>query len=139
MGCVGGVQSLTGQDVSFSPELQYNLSVDGAYPFKETMQWGWRAAYHWVDDRFIGTQNHPTADVQESYGKFNASLFVASQDDTWRVSLIGLNLNDENVGTGSNHGRMMNLLPDATATPNIPTTVFMAPGRQIAIQGRYNF
>jgi len=139
MGCVGRVQSLTGQDVSFAPELQYNLAVDGAYPFKETMQWGWRAAYHWVDDQFIGTQNHPTADVQESYGKFNASLFVASQDDTWRVSLIGLNLNDENVGTGSNHGRMMNLLPDATATPNIPTSVFMAPGRQIAIQGRYNF
>ena len=29
MGCVGGVQSLTGQDVSFSPGLQYNPSVDG--------------------------------------------------------------------------------------------------------------
>jgi len=33
----------------------------------------------------------------------------------------------------------MNLQPDPTATPNIPTLVFMAPGRQIAIQGRYNF
>ena len=139
MGCVGGVQSLTGQDVSFSPGLQYNLSVDGAYPVGDSLEWGWRAAYHWMDDQFIGTQNHPTADVQDSYSKVNANLFVASQDGKWRVSLIGLNLNDENVGTGSNHGRMMNLLPDPTATPNIPTTVFMAPGRQIAVQGRYNF
>jgi len=139
MGCVGGVQSLTGQDVSFSPELQYNLSVDGAYPVGDSLEWGWRAAYHWMDDQFIGTQNHPTADVQDSYSKVNANLFVASQDGKWRVSLIGLNLNDENVGTGSNHGRMMNLQPDPTATPNIPTLVFMAPGRQIAIQGRYNF
>lgn len=139
MGCVGGVQSLTGQDVSFSPGLQYNLSVDGAYPVGDSLEWGWRAAYHWMDDQFIGTQNHPTADVQDSYSKVNANLFVASQDGKWRVSLIGLNLTDENVGTGSNHGRMMNLLPDPTATPNIPTTVFMAPGRQIAVQGRYNF
>ena len=139
MGCVGGVQSLTGQDVSFSPGLQYNLSVDGAYPVGDSLEWGWRAAYHWMDDQFIGTQNHPTADVQDSYSKVNANLFVASQDGKWRVSLIGLNLIDENVGTGSNHGRMMNLLPDPTATPNIPTTVFMAPGRQIAVQGRYNF
>ena len=139
MGCVGGVQSLTGQDVSFSPGLQYNLSVDGAYPVGDSLEWGWRAAYHWMDDQFIGTQNHPTADVQDSYSKVNANLFVASQDGKWRVSLIGLNLTDENVGTGSNHGRMMNLLPDPTATPNIPTMVFMAPGRQIAVQGRYNF
>jgi hypothetical protein len=103
------------------------------------MEWGWRAAYNWRDDQFIGTQNHPTADVQEAYGKFNASLFLASADGRWRVSLIGTNLNDENVGTGSNHGRMMNLLPERGVTPGIPTTVFMAPGRQVAIQGRFNF
>ena len=50
---------------------------------------GWRAAYNWQDDQFIGTKNHPTADVQEAYGKFNASLFLASADGKWRVSLIG--------------------------------------------------
>ena len=139
MGCVSGQQSLTGQSVSYAPEWQYIVSVDGAYSFAANMEWGWRAAYNWRDDQVIGTQNHPTADVQEAYGKFNASLFLASADGKWRVSLIGTNLNDENVGTGSNHGRMMNLLPERGVTPGIPTVVFMAPGRQVAIQARFNF
>jgi outer membrane receptor protein involved in Fe transport len=139
MGCVGRQQSLTGQSVSYAPEWQYIFSVDGAYSFAANMEWGWRAAYNWRDDQFIGTTNHPAADVQEAYGKFNASLFLASADGKWRVSLIGTNLNDENVGTGANHGRMMNLLPERGVTPAIPTLVFMAPGRQVAIQGRFNF
>ena len=138
LGCVGGVQDLSGTDVQYSPETQYNLAVDGSYPFASDYVWGWRGAYSWRDDQFIGSKNHPVTDVQPSYGKFDASIFVEDQEGKWRVSLIGLNLNDEIIGNFANDTREPRTI-DPTRTPSAASFFFTAPGRQIALQGRYNF
>ena len=138
-GCIGGVQSLSGQEVQYSPDLQYNLAVDGAYPAAGTMEWGWRLAYNWRDDQFIGSKNHPVTDIQEAYGKADASLFLAAADGKWRVALIGLNLNDVTTGNFANDTNVADRLPNPALTPNRPTFYFTAPGRQVAVQGRWNF
>ncbi len=137
-GCVGGVQDLSGTDVQYSPDTQYNLALDGAYPFGNGYSWGWRASYAWRDDQFIGSKNHPVTDVQPAYGKIDASLFVEGPDGRWRVSLIGLNLNDEVTGNFANDTREPRTI-DPTRTPSAASFFFTAPGRQIALQGRYNF
>ena len=138
-GCIGRVQSLSGQEVQYSPDLQYNIAVDGSYPTGGTMEWGWRIAYNWRDDQFIGSKNHPVTDIQKANGKADASLFLADANGKWRVSLIGLNLNDEVTGNFANDTNVADRLPDPTLTPNRPTFYFTAPGRQVAVQGRWNF
>lgn len=138
-GCVGRVQSLSGQEVQYSPDVQYNIAVDGAYPVAGTREWGWRLAYNWREDQFIGSKNHPVTDIQEAYGKADASLFLAAADGKWRVSLIGLNLNDVVTGNFANDTNVADRLPNPALTPNRPTFYFTAPGRQVAVQGRWNF
>ncbi len=137
-GCVGGVQDLSGTAVQYSPETQYNIAMDGDYPFAGNLAWGWRAAYSWRDDQFIGSKNHPVTDVQPAYGKFDASFYVEDQAGNWRIALIGLNLNDEITGNFANDSREPRTI-DRTRTPLAPTFFFTAPGRQVALQGRYNF
>ncbi len=137
-GCVGGVQDLSGTDVQYSPETQYNLAVDGEYPLSSGLNWGWRAAYSWRDDQFIGSKNHPVTDVQPAYGKVDASLFVEGEDGRWRIALVGLNLNDEITGNFANDTREPRTI-DPTRTPSAASFFFTAPGRQFALQGRYNF
>ena len=136
-GCVGGVQDLSGDEVQYSPDNQYNLAVDGRYPTVSDLEWGWRASYSWRSDQFIGSKNSP-GDIQESYGKVNASVFVEGQDARWRVSLIGLNLSDEITGNFANDTREPRAF-DPDVLPRAPSFFFTSPGRQIAIQGRYNF
>jgi len=138
LGCVGGVQDLSGTDVQYSPKTQFNIAVDGKYPAGDTLEWGWRGAYAWRDDQFIGSQSHPVADVQEAYGKLNASLFVAPQNGNWRLSLIGSNLTDEITGNFANSSREPRQT-DPNVLPSAPSFFFTAPGRQIAVQARYNF
>lgn len=138
LGCVGGVQDLSGTAVQYSPETQYNLAVDGGYPIAGNYTWGWRAAWSWRDDQFIGSKNHPVTDVQPAYGKFDASLYVEDQEGNWRVALVGLNLNDEITGNFANDTREPRTI-DRTRTPSAATFFFTAPGRQIALQGRYDF
>lgn len=138
LGCVDGVQDLSGTDVQYSPETQFNIALDGNYPFGGSYAWGWRAAYSWRDDQFIGSKNHPVTDVQPSYGKFDASLYVEDQDGKWRVSLVGLNLNDEITGNFANDTREPRTI-DPTRTPSAASFFFTSPGRQIALQARYNF
>jgi len=136
-GCVGGVQDLSGDEVQYSPDTQYNLAIDGSYPTANGLEWGWRAAYSWRDDQFIGSKNSPN-DIQEAYGKVNASLFVEGQEGKWRVSLIGLNLTDEITGNFANDTREPRPI-DPTQLPAAPSFFFTAPGRQVALQGRFNF
>ena len=138
LGCVGRVQDLSGTAVQYWPETQYNIAMDGDYPVAGNLVWGWRAAYSWRDDQFIGSKNHPVTDVQPAYGKFNASVHVEDQEGNWRVALVGLNLNDEITGNFANDTREPRTI-DRTRTPSAATFFFTAPGRQIALQARYNF
>ena len=138
LGCIGGLQDLSGADVQYSPKTQFNIAVDGEYPIGDSLNWGWRGSYSWRDDQFIGSQAHPVVDVQEAYGKLNASLFVESQDKNWRLSLIGLNLTDEITGNFANSSREPRQT-DPNVLPSAPSFFFTAPGRQIAVQARYNF
>ena len=78
-------------------------------------------------------------DIQEAYGKADASLFLAAADGKWRVALIGLNLNDVTTGNFANDTNVADRLPNPALTPNRPTFYFTAPGRQVAVQGRWNF
>ena len=103
------------------------------------MEWGWRIAYNWREDQFIGSKNHPVTDLQPAYGKVDASLFIADAGGRWRISLIGLNLNDEIAGNFANDTRVADRLPDPALTPTNPTFFFTSPGKQVALQGRYNF
>jgi outer membrane receptor protein involved in Fe transport len=137
-GCVAGAQDLSGTAVQYAPDTQLNIAIDGSYDFMDDKMWGWRASYSWRDDQFIGSKGHPVVDVQEAYGKFDASLYVEGPDGKWRVSLIGLNLNDEITGNFANDTRERRTI-DPNRTPSAPSFFFTAPGRQIAIQGRYNF
>lgn len=138
-GCVGGVQSLTGQEVQYSPDFSFNFGVDGAYPISGTMEWGWRIAYNWREDQFIGSKNHPVTDIQEAYGKVDASLYLADAGGKWRVSLVGLNLNDEITANFANDTNIPDRQPDPNVTPTRPTFYFTSPGRQVGLQGRWNF
>ena len=98
-------RDLSGTAVQYSPETQYNIAMDGGYPFAGNYTWGWRAAYSWRDDQFIGSKNHPVTDVQPAYGKFDASLYVEDEAGKWRIALVGLNLNDEITGNFANDTR----------------------------------
>lgn len=103
------------------------------------MTLNWRLNDNWREDQFIGSKNHPVTDIQEAHGKADASLFVADASGRWRISLIGLNLNDEVTGNFANVTNVADRLPNPTLTPNRPTFYFTAPGRQVAVQGRWNF
>jgi iron complex outermembrane recepter protein len=96
-GCVGGVQNLSGRQLPFQGEFQYNVHFNYDRSFG---QWNLFAQgnYSWMDERDTIYTLDPRAKV-DSLGLLSARLGVSLADDRFEVSLFGNNLTDEDYAT----------------------------------------
>lgn len=90
-GCVGGVQDLSGMDVPNSPD--WKLTLQGRYdiPLEGPVDLFVNSAYRWQSS-FL-----PTGDLQPdleigSYGVFDLSAGLQSDDGRWQATLFAKNL-----------------------------------------------
>lgn len=100
LGCVGGVQDLSGKDLPFSPDLTFNLFARydiplTNMPFNMYVQ----GAYHWQDDVQFNTSNDPGT-IQESYGLADFAIGLESNEGNYSLQLYVKNAFDEFYSSG---------------------------------------
>jgi outer membrane receptor protein involved in Fe transport len=129
LGCVGGVQNLSGTALVRAPDTTFSLGTD----YKVQLPAGWTADLS-LDGAHTSsyqaqTDNHPGA-MQEGYWRLNAAVHLMPQDEKFRLSLIGRNLTNEYYMITSSSA------PGGTPTQFIGS--FNRP-REVVLQGEYNF
>lgn len=77
------------------PELEYTLVGEYILPFSNTGDVTFRAQYAWRDGFFTDVTNNPFRTIDD-YGILDAS--VRFENESWRISLWGRNLTEENYG-----------------------------------------
>ncbi len=129
---------LSGEEIQRAPELTGTLGFSYERPIlgsglllNLSADVSYSDSYDVMQQRMPGTR-------QPSYHKFNASLSLANPDDTWRVALIGRNLNDEILRTV---GQNVPLSGRGTGTPAaVPAdslNLFAERGREILLRVTY--
>lgn len=99
-----GMPGITPEDEALAEQLKFERIPE--YEYFLAGDYGWnldqfdgrlvlRAQYAYRDGFFTDVTNNPTRDI-DSYGLLDASLRF--ETDTWRVSLWGRNLTEENYG-----------------------------------------
>lgn len=101
-GCVtppGGVAQFQarGYPLNNAPEWTFTVGANYEQPISSSLRLLGAINVAYKDDVYFQVGNPAT--VQEGYPIVNATLGIASDDDTWRVSLFGRNLTDEHYVT----------------------------------------
>jgi len=93
-GCVGGVQDLEDGDVPNSPDLKFTLQgrydIELGAPFDAFVS----SAYRWQDDVNSAVNQRPSLDI-DSYGVWDLTLGLESDDGAWEASIFAKNLLDD--------------------------------------------
>jgi iron complex outermembrane receptor protein len=131
-GCVGGVQDLAGTQLPYAAEWQFSSGLNGTIPVGERFTFGYDLLYYWRDDQYLQL-DHDRIDVQEAYGKLNATISFGPDGGRWRVALVGKNLTDELTANFSNDSAAVG------ATGGNPHFKFSEAPRTFAIQVRAQF
>jgi len=136
----GPFQNLNGHVLPYAPEWQFNFGARGSMPVGNGYQVGYNLFYRWVDDQFFEIAFDPLS-TQESYGKFDATLSFGPANGSWKVSLIGKNLNDKLTAHNGNTSTLAGQIGDQTfpAPGDLPRFKMPDVGRQLAVQVRMNF
>lgn len=135
-GTVANVQDLTGTQLAYAPDFQYNIRLSGSgLPLGNSYEFGYDLFYYWLDDFHFVLANDPL-DAQDSYGKINASVSFGPAGGSWTVAVIGKNLADELTANAGDSTFAIGQPGDIGPTPNFR---FAEPGRQIALQLQYRF
>lgn len=77
-----------------APEWQFNWLFRKVYSIGDSYEIALQYDGSYEGDRYFNTVNHPTT-LAESYVKHNARISLMNQNGSWRVSLWGSNLGDE--------------------------------------------
>lgn len=131
-GCAGGIQNLSGRQISRAPELQF--IVDGKYTIGfHGYDLSFGGKVFWSDEYFIDTELSPFG-IQDSFHKIDASIKLASKDGTWDLQLVGKNLNDEHTLSFYNESAALTGYVGANSAFAFPDL-----GRTVALKARYHF
>lgn len=119
-------EDLTHLDLANAPQVSASLLVDYDIPvgfgyFTVHSDWRYSDEYNtW------GRDNDPGF-VRDSVTLWNANISFQDQDETYKISVYGRNLSDEEVMSG------------AIRTGTNPLIQFYQPPREIGIEAEYNF
>jgi iron complex outermembrane receptor protein len=99
-GCVSVAPGVFGYDPSGdrlagASELRTTITAYYAHPLTSSLEGFVRTDYNWRSDFNLSTTGDPTTEIG-AYGLLNGSIGVAATDGSWRLSLWGRNLTDEN-------------------------------------------
>jgi iron complex outermembrane receptor protein len=103
-GCVAGVQDLSGQEMSNSPDmkgsfaLEYNTNISDNHEFFGSL------AYQWQSEMFYDLKGDPES-TQDAYGIANLNLGIAELSDQYRVTFFVNNLFDKYYSAGVSNFR----------------------------------
>jgi outer membrane receptor protein involved in Fe transport len=130
LGCVGGVQDLSGQRVGTSPDLSANGGATYTMPLSDT----WKSSlsgdvyYSSKYNHSAGGFNFRPDSIQPGFVRVNASLRLYSR--TWEFAVIGSNLTDKKY-----------IISSADAAGNVPGTIygFLGRPREVTFQGTFRF
>lgn len=128
-GCVGGFTDLGGHQLPRAPKWQGNAGFTYQMPVSDTVKIELNGDAFHSSSYFLEDNLDPFA-VQSSYWKFNAGVSLASQDDRWKLSLVGRNLTNRYVARYAND--------IAGGSPGNHAGAPERP-REVAIEGRFNF
>ncbi len=131
IGCVDGVQDLSGADLQFAPELAANLHAEYTWPMGDSLEWLAAMDVNYTDEYSLASDGDPIM-WQDSFTKVDARLTLRSDDATWEVALLGKNLTDEETTAWGSDA--------VNAGPFLGTYyVHLNRLRTLAIQGTYRF
>lgn len=130
LGCVNGVQNLSGQAPVDAPNLTFNLGAD----YDVNLVSGWTGDFA-VDGTHTSSyqtnaDNNPGG-IQSAYWKLNASVNVRTPDGRLEFSLIGRDLN--------NAYYMVNSTEQPGVGNNNQFAAFFNRPREIVLQAEYRF
>ena len=94
-GPTGCTQDLSGQPLQFAPEYTANLGITYETELSSGLLLSAGLDYNWTDD-VVAAADLDENIIQDSYGKLNARISLASSDQ-WQLSLIGKNLTGEDT------------------------------------------
>lgn len=94
-GPTGCTQDLSGQPLQFAPEYTANLGITYETELSSGLLLSAGLDYNWTDD-VVAAADMDENLIQDSYGKLNARISLASSDQ-WQLSLIGKNLTGEDT------------------------------------------
>ncbi len=97
-GCVGGVQDLTGEPLPFAPKWAFNLGADYSQPIGNRFKLSGSVNLNYRTRQVIGFPNTPDTG-EPGYELLNASLGFGAANDSWRISVFGKNLTDQEFRT----------------------------------------
>jgi iron complex outermembrane receptor protein len=130
-GTGGCTQDMTGQPLQFAPEHTANIGISYETELSSGLLLSAGLDYNWTDDVVVAADLDEKL-VQESFGKLNARIAIAGNDQ-WQVSVVGKNLlseetfmwgNDIPLGTLGFYGSYFKLID---------------PPRTVEISARMNF
>lgn len=134
-------QNLKGRDGGFSPDFSGNLAINWETSIGDNLRLRVSPNIAYKDDYIVGGASPRTFDpvtnplgdlVQDSFTTVDLNISLYSQSESWRVSLIGRNLTDEQYFTF------------AGPAPFRPPTgddqlVGFGRGKQVFIEAAFNF
>lgn len=92
----GPLVNLSGNQLIRAPELSANIGVSFDLPLNDRFSSVLRIENAYVDDYYFTAFNRSPA-LQKSYSQTNAFLTFEAQDQSWKLSLFGKNLGDEDI------------------------------------------
>lgn len=127
----GCTQDLSGQPLQFAPEYTANVGIAYETALSANLVLSAGLDYNWSDDVVVAADLDEKM-VQESFGKLNARIALAGNDQ-WQISLVGKNLTDEETFMWGND------VPLGSLGFNGSYFKMIDPPRTFELTGRINF
>ncbi len=119
-------RNAAGDELRQAPEWTANAFVEYVHNLSGGLAFGLRLTANYSDSYYLSITNDPYLRL-DSYTKTDALVWIGSDDETWKVSLLGKNLSDERVPFFAN------------STPLIDEAYFSSvqPGRELFLEFSY--
>jgi len=126
---VCNAQNLSGSPTALAPRWSMSLQADYDFPIQNNLIVGLSAAVKYSGAYKLSAIDIPV-DTQPGYATLDATISLGSDDDHWRVSLIGKNLTNTYVlygaydasGSGGGTGTVAGFHGDQIGFPGNPRT-----------------
>ena len=119
-----GVQDLSGNSVSRSPEWKVHLGVEYAWLLGERGSIVARIDTSWVDEQYSSPFNRRDRDFIPSYSRTNAQLRWDSVDELWQATAYIRNLEDKDVIVNRFDATTLQGIPAPFSTQYAPPRTF---------------
>ena len=130
LGCVGGVQDLSGEPLTRSPDLQGSVGFEFSNNLTDDWLISLAGEVIYSDEYQTNTNNNPLG-IQDSFTRTNIRAAISSADGAWNFALMGRNISDElyQGGTADKPG----------AAGGLDLFGNVVRGRQIILEAKYSF